>query len=333
MRVLITGGAGFIGSHVGRALQERGDDVTILDDFNDYYDPRLKRARVQHVLKPDTPVLKTDIADAESVLRGIAETSPHAVLHLAAWAGVRPSRSYPGVFAAANVLGTVNVFEACKKAGVNRVIFASSSSVYGPQAPVPSPESAAGDDQRSSYGVSKRAGELYAALYHRNDALRVTCLRFFTAYGPWGRPDMAVWKFTDRMLRGEPIVLHVRSDDGREVRRGFTEIGDVVQGTLAALDRDLPFATLNLGSASSVPLRQLIRALEVATGKAAVVQERPLPPEEEIQTGADLTNTLSLLGYAPAVPIEAGVQQFVEWYKAEFLRHFPHGLASSRFWR
>jgi len=332
MRVLITGGAGFIGSHVGRSLQERGDEVVVLDNFNDYYDPKLKRARLAYVLKPETPVLEVDIVNAEQVEQAVSEVAPDSVLHLAAWAGVRPSRAYPSIFAAANIQGTVNVFEACKRTGVTRLIFASSSSVYGPNAPVPSKESSAGDDQRSSYGVSKRAGELYAALYHRSDGLRVTCLRFFTVYGPWGRPDMAVWKFTDQILRDQPLTLYVRSDDGREVRRGFTEIRDVVSGTLAALDRDLPFAVLNLGSSDQVPLRRLVSALETALGKRANVEERILPSEEEIQTGADLTEAKALLEYAPTVQVEAGAQHFADWYLSKFLEHFPHGLAPSRFW-
>lgn len=332
MKVLITGGAGFLGSHIGQALQARGESVIVLDNFNDYYDPRLKRARLAVLLRPDTPLLETDIVDAAQTKQRIKEASPDAVIHCAAWAGVRPSRVYPEIFAAANVQGTVNVLEACKDASVPRVIFASSSAVYGAGAPVPSPESAVGDEQRSNYGVSKRAGELYAALYHRSDGLRVTCLRYFTAYGPWGRPDMAVWKFTERILRGEPLALSVRSDDGREVRRGFTEVRDIVQGTLAALDKDLPFAILNVGSSDSVPLLRLVKAIEDATGKRAITEERALPPEEEVQTGADLARASALLGYAPAVTIEAGMTRFADWYRSEFAEHFPEGLAPSRFW-
>lgn len=331
MKVLITGGAGFIGAHVGQALQARGDAVVVLDNFNDYYDPRLKRTRVEHLLHQGTPVLTVDITDASLVQQSIGAVRPDAVIHLAAWAGVRPARAFPEVFASVNVLGTVNVFEACRRAGVRRILFASSSSVYGAAAPVPSPEEAAGDDQRSSYGTSKRAGELYAALYHQLDGLQLTCLRFFTVYGPWGRPDMAYWKFTEAIERGQPIPLHLRAADGREVRRGFTEITDIVRGTLAALDRDLPFAIINLGSGDSVPLRRFVAALEAALQKTAQIEERTLPPDEEIQTGADVRRAQELLGYAPTVRIEDGLGRFVDWYRGEFPARFPGGLAPSRF--
>lgn len=333
MKVLITGGAGFIGAHLGRALQERGDEVIVLDNFNEYYDPRLKRARVERLLRPQTTVLEADIVDAARMQQVIRDVQPDAVIHLAAWAGVRPSRKYPDVFASVNVLGSVNVLEASREAGVHRVLFASSSSVYGANAPVPSPEEAAGDEQRSSYGASKRAGELYAALYHRLDGLHLTCLRFFTVYGPWGRPDMAYWKFAKAIERGEPLNVHFRSADGRAVRRGFTDITDIVRGTLAALDRDLPFAIVNLGSDDAVPLRRFVVALEAALGKRARIEERTLPPEEEIQTAADVRRARELIGYVPTVRIEEGLARFVRWYREDFHRAFPHELHPSHYWQ
>lgn len=332
MKVLITGGAGFIGAHVGRALQERGDESLVLDNFNDYYDPRLKRARVAHLLKTGTPVIEADVVDADAVSAAVRAVQPDAVVHLAAWAGVRPSYAHARLFALANVQGTINVLEACKDQGVRRVIFASSSSVYGRNAPVPSPESAAGDTPQSGYGVSKRAGELYAGLYHRLEGMHITCLRYFTVYGPWGRPDMAIWKFTERILAGRPLRLHARAADGREVRRGFTDVRDTVRGTLNALDRDLPFAIVNVGNDDSVPLRRFVAAIEAAAGKSAVVEEHVLPPSEEIQTGADLAKARALFGFAPSIRVEDGIQRFVQWYMEEFPTRIPGGLAPSRFW-
>lgn len=333
MKVLVTGGAGLIGAHLGRALQARGDEVIVVDDFNPFYDPRLKRARIASLLAPKTPVIEADVADASRMEAIMRDVLPDAVVHLAAWPGVRPSRAFPSLFASVNVLGTVNVLEASKKAGVHRVVFASSSSVYGPRAPVPSPEDSAGDQQVSGYGVSKRTGELYAFLYAHVEGLHVTCLRFFTVYGPWGRPDMAVWKFTRRILNEETISLNVRSAKGEEVRRDFTEVSDIVRGTIAALDKPVPFAVMNLGASDAVPLRRLVAALEDATGKFAIVEETVLPPEEAVDTCADLRRAKEALSFAPAVTIEEGAARFVRWYQEEFLKQFPDELQPSRYWQ
>lgn len=333
MKVLITGGAGFIGAHVGHALQARGDAVVLLDDFNAFYDPRLKRARVAALLTPGTPMVTADVAEAGRIETAVRDVAPDAVIHLAAWPGVRPSRAFPGLFASANIHGTVNVLEACKQAGVRRVVFASSSSVYGPGSPVPSPEDCAGDQQLSGYGISKRTGEAYARLYHHLEGMHLTCLRFFTVYGPWGRPDMAVWKFTRCILGGEPVTLHTRSAHGEVVCRDFTEVSDVVAGILAALDRALPFATINLGAADTVPLPRLVGALEAATGKKAIVEETVLPAEEAVATCADLRRACDLLGFAPKISVEEGAAHFVRWYQAEFLKKFPGELPASRYWQ
>lgn len=332
MRVLITGGAGFIGAHVGKALQERGVDVVLLDDFNDFYDPRLKHARIAALLKPETPVVTGDVAEPGFFASTVADTKPEAVLHFAAWAGVGPSRAHPLRYADANVTGAVAAFDACVRHGVGRVVFASSSSVYGAGTPIPTPEEAMGEDLVSGYGVSKRAGELYASLYHRLEGLRVTCLRFHTVYGPWGRPDMAVWKFTARLRAGMPLPLNVLSHDGREVRRDFTEVSDIVRGVLSALDRDHPFAIVNLGSAQPVPLRRLVAALERELRVPAKIEEHVLPSDEATETGADLTRAGQLLGFQPSVRLEAGVERFAAWYRDEFEAAFPDGLRPSQFW-
>lgn len=332
MMILITGGAGFIGAHVGHALQERGDGVAVLDTFNNYYDPALKRARVRALLRSDTPLFEVDAADERAVTSVLSDVRPDALLHFAAWAGVRPSRAHPRLFGAANIQGTLNVFECCRAQGVPHVLFASSSSVYGSSAPVPSPESAAGDTQASGYGVSKRAGELYAHLYHRLDGLHITCLRYFTVYGPWGRPDMAIWKFTERILAGLPLRVHVSSADGREVRRGFTDVRDVVRGTLQALDKNLPFGIVNVGHDDAVPIRRFVAAIEAAAGTRATTEEHVLPMNEEVQTAADLTEAARLLGYRPQIRVEEGIGNFVRWYRGDFQREFPNGLRASGYW-
>lgn len=332
MNVLVTGGAGFIGAHVGHALQERGDTVAILDNFNDYYDPELKRARVRALLRSDTSVFEADVTDEHAVKKVFQSVRPDALIHLAAWAGVRPSRAHPRLFGLTNIQGTLNVFEACREHRVTRVLFASSSSVYGPTAPVPSPESAAGDTQASGYGVSKRAGELYAHLYHQLDGLHITCVRYFTVYGPWGRPDMALWKFTEGILAGRPLRVHVRAGDGREVRRGFTHVQDIVRGTLLALDRDLPYGIVNIGNDDSVPLRRFVAAIEAASGTRAMIEEHVLPKNEEIQTGADLSVAERLLGYRPQIRVEEGIGDFVRWYQNEFRQSFKGGLRASPYW-
>lgn len=333
MKVLVTGGAGFIGAQVGRALQERGDALLVLDNFNAYYDPKLKRARVCHLLAPNTTVIRLDITDGERLTACFQKLRPEAVIHLAAWPGVRPSRSFASLYSSQNVLGTVNVFEACKTAGVSRVLYASSSSVYGPSAPVPSPEDAAQNTPPSGYGVSKRAGELYAELYHRLDDLSITCLRYFTVYGPWHRPDMGLMRFTESIVQGRSLRLFARSADGREVRRGFTDVRDIVRGTLLALDRHHPFAIVNMGSGDAVPLRRVVAALEAAIGQPAKITEQVLPANEEVQTAADGTRARDLLGFSPSTRVEEGVQPFVSWYLEEYQRLFPSGLTPSQYWK
>lgn len=332
MRVLVTGGAGFIGAHLARALQERRDEVVLLDDFNAYYDPRLKRARLQALVRSGTTLLKCDIAESENLNRALQEVRPEAVVHCAAWAGVRASRNHSAQFAKANVLGTVNLFDACVRVGVRQVIFASSSSVYGTDARVPLSEDQTGEHPASPYGVSKRSGEQYAWVAHSLEGLQVTCLRFFSVYGPWGRPDMSYWRFTERVLKGDPLVLYSRAADGREVRRDFTAVGDIVRGVVAALGANRPFAIVNLGTSVSVSLRDFVAQIEESLGKPAVIQEKILPPGEAVETAAEVTRAADLFGYKPSTALAEGMGEFVRWYREEFRKTFPQGLTSSQFW-
>ena len=334
MRILVTGGAGSVGVYVVRALITRGDEVTIIDNFNDFYDPAFKRARLTTMLAGARPptVLEVNVADALALQEAFAQTRPEAVIHLAAWAGVRPSLAYPLLYTRENVEGTVGVLHAAVRHGVRQMVFASSSSVYPRGTPVPFREDAPCDTALSPYSASKRAGELYAQLYHDLYGLSVVCLRFFTVYGPWIRPDMAMWKFTERIVRGEPVPLRRAGPGGAEVKRDFTYVDDIVRGVLSALGRSGGFDIINLGNDTPVPLSRFVHSIEEALGKSATIQEEELGAWEEIATAADLTHAREALGYAPTIAIDEGVRRFVAWYQGEFLPNFPNGLAPSPYW-
>ncbi|TSC73190.1 MAG: NAD-dependent epimerase/dehydratase [Parcubacteria group bacterium Gr01-1014_38] len=334
MRILVTGGAGSIGVYVVRALLNRGDDVTIVDTFNDFYDPAFKRARLAAVLAGgrSPAVLGVNVADAPALQQSFAQARPEAIIHLAAWPGVRPSIAHPLLYTRENVEGTVGVLHAAVQHGVRQVVFASSSSVYPKATPLPFREDAPCDTTLSPYSASKRAGELYARLYHDLHGLSVVCVRFFTVYGPWIRPDMAMWKFTERIIRGEPVPLRRTGPGGAEVKRDFTYVEDIVRGVLSALDRSGGFDIINLGNNTPVPLSRFVRLIEEALGKSAIIHEEELGAGEEIATAADLTHAREALGYAPTIAIDEGVRRFVAWYQKEFLPKFPNGLAPSPYW-
>lgn len=324
MRVLVTGGAGSIGVSVARALLRRGDAVTIVDNFNDLYDPHLKRARLSSVLRHvgDPVVEEVDITDADALAAVFERARPDTVIHLAAWAHIGLSVPYARLYTRVNVSGSVNVFEECVKHRVKNVVFASTSAVYGRSTPVPFREDAPCDAPAAPYPASKRAGELYARMYHSLYGLSVICLRFFTVYGPWIRPDMAMWKFTEKITREEPITLHV-APGGGDVTRDFTYIDDLLSGILAALDRHEGFDIVNIGGSESVDLRRFVSAIERGVGKKAIIKERPLPPSEALVTAADLTKAREILGFRPTVSIEEGARRFTRWYREEYLLAFP----------
>lgn len=334
MRVLVTGGAGSIGAYVVHALLSRGDEVTIVDNFNDFYDPALKRVRLVAVLSDVTQprVLETDITDEEALKDAFRTARPEKVIHLAAWPSVRPSIAHPMHYTRQNVDGTVNMFQRSIENNVHGVVCASSSSVYGRNTPAPYREDSPCDQPLSPYGASKRMGELYASMTHYLHQLPITCLRLFTVYGPWVRPDMALWRFTEKIHRGEPIAMRRVAADGTEVKRDFTYVEDVAQGVLAALDRVSGFDIINIGNDDPVTIPRFVRAIEAGLGGKAHIQEEPLGAEEAIVTAADLTHAKARLGYQPAVSVEEGAQKFTHWYQREFLRAFPHGIASSKYW-
>lgn len=314
MRVLITGGAGFIGSHTTEKLLERGDEVICLDNFNDYYDPARKRRNA--ALFADRPAYRLyegDIRDGELVGRLFREERPDKVIHIAAMAGVRYSIQRPELYADVNINGTVNLLEAARRQGVGNFVFASSSSVYGSQEKIPFSEEDQVNEPISPYAATKRAGELICYTYHHLYRLPCTCLRFFTVYGPRGRPDMAPYLFTNWVFEGRELIMY---GDG-STRRDYTYIDDIVSGVVAALDADLPFEIINLGNSQTVALRDFIAVVERAVGRPARIRREPMQPGDVPLTYADVSKARRLLGYQPTTPVEEGIRRFVAWYKKE----------------
>jgi len=303
MKILLTGGAGFIGSHLLERLLARGDEVAVIDDFNDYYDPALKR---RNLPGGGFRLHERDIRQAADLVAG---EKPGVVVHLAARAGVRPSLADPALYDSVNVGGTLALLEACRRAGVGRFLFASSSSVYG-NAAVPFREEDEPLQPVSPYGITKLLGEHYVRVYARLHGIRATCLRFFTVYGPRQRPDMAIHKFTAAVAAGREIEMY---GDG-STERDYTHVTDILQGVLAALDREEPFAVYNLGESRTVPLRRLVELIEQNVGRKAMIRALPEQPGDVRRTSASIDRARANLGYAPKVPIEEGLRDFVSWY-------------------
>lgn len=321
-KILVTGGAGFIGAHVTLALLGREDAVVILDDFNNRYDPRLKEARVANIFNgPNRPkVVRGDICDRPMLERLFEEEHFDKVIHLAAWASVQPSIDNPHIYASVNLDGTVNVLEACRKNNIKNIVFASSSSVYGGRTDVPFRETDDVSKPISPYAATKAAGEILCATWFNLYRIPISCLRFFTVYGPWGRPEMAIFKFAKAILEGETIEMR-----GRTTQRDFTYIDDIVQGVIGALDNPHDFSIYNLGESDGVLLPRLVAALESALNKKAAVREVPLPTGDVPMTLADISKAQNELGYRPMTKIEDGVKKFAEWYINWYVPNFEKG--------
>jgi UDP-glucuronate 4-epimerase len=305
MKILLTGGAGFIGSHLLERLIERKDDVAVVDDFNDYYDPGIKRANLP---KSGFRLHERDIRDAAPI---VAQEKPDLVIHLAARAGVRPSQKDPALYESVNVGGTLGLLEACRANGVKRFIFASSSSVYG-NAEVPFREENADLQPISFYGATKLLGEHYVRIYSRLHGLHATSLRFFTAYGPRQRPDMAIHAFTAAVLQGREIPMF---GDG-STERDYTFVSDIVQGVLGAVDHDEPYGVYNLGESRTIALKRLIELIGENAGRKPLVKMLPEQPGDVKRTCASIDRARRGFGYDPKVPIEDGIREFVAWYKS-----------------
>jgi len=312
MHILVTGGAGFIGSHLTRRLLARGDRVTALDDFNDYYDPAVKRDNVAPFVAASAAyrLVEGDIRDAALVDGLFAAGGFDAVVHLAARAGVRPSLREPILYEEVNCIGTLRLLEAARRHGPRLFVFGSSSSVYGINEKLPFAEDDEVNQPISPYATTKRAGELLCYNYHHLYDFRTACLRFFTVYGPRQRPEMAIHKFTDLLARGKPVPLY---GDGSS-RRDYTYVDDIIDGLLAALDLAPGFEILNLGGAETTMLKDLVLWIAEELAVEPRIDYLPGQPGDVPITYADVSKAARLLGYSPKVPIREGLRRFVAWY-------------------
>ena len=331
MHVMITGAAGFIGASLSFRLLERGDTVTGIDNLNDYYDVALKKARLARLTSSKKfDFVKADIADRDEMQKLFSDNRFDAVVNLAAQAGVRYSIENPAAYINANLVGFGHVLEGCRHSGVGHLVYASSSSVYGSNTKLPFSEKDNVDHPISLYAASKKANELMAHAYAHLYQMPTTGLRFFTVYGPWGRPDMALFKFTRGILEGEPIPVFNRG----EMVRDFTYVDDIVEGVVRVIDRpaersdganepdrsaSAPWRIFNIGNSHRVPLMDYIQALEKALGKKATLDLLPMQDGDVPATEADVTALESDFGYRPKVKVEEGIQRFVDWYRSYYL--------------
>ena len=312
MRVLVTGGAGFIGSHLTENLVASGHEVTVLDDFNDYYDPAVKRANLAAVL-PQIRLVEGDIRDAVLVERTFSAGRFDCVVHLAARAGVRPSILQPKLYFTTNIDGTFNLLDACRYHGVNRFVLASSSSVYGVNRKIPFAECDPLERTISPYAATKLACEQICSNYAWLFGIRSVCLRFFTVYGPRQRPDLAIAKFTRKLLAGEPVE---RYGDG-STERDYTFIDDIIAGILASMQYDgSDFEVFNLGNSNTVSLNTLLDTLQELTGRRAEIIQQPDQPGDVPRTFADISKASRLLGFQPATPLRDGLRKYLDWLNA-----------------
>jgi len=310
MRILVTGGAGFIGSHLVERLLAAEHQVAILDDFNDFYDPQLKRQNISAVSK-DVAIYQVDLRNSGAVRDLFHKQKFEAIAHLAARAGVRPSIQNPQLYYDTNVGGTLHLLEAARTAEVKRFIFASSSSVYGTFQSPPFSEDRPLGQTLSPYGATKIAGEFLCSTYSHLYQVRVVALRYFTVYGPRQRPDLAIHQFTRKIHAGKPID---QFGDGTTCR-DYTYIDDIIQGTMAALEYDgAMFDVFNLGESKTIQLKDLIVAIENALGKKARINRLPEQPGDMPLTCADISKARKLLGYNPTTPLRDGLPRFVEWF-------------------
>ncbi len=316
MRILLTGGAGFIGHHLAGALIARGHGLTLLDDLNPYYAPALKKARLAELARAGKfAFVEGDIADAATFAK--LDGRFDVIVHLAAQAGVRHALVDPASYTRSNLVGQQNVLEFARHhAGLQHLVYASSSSVYGNDTKAPFAEDARADHPVSYYGATKRAGELLAHSYAELYGLKATGLRFFTVYGPWGRPDMAYWLFTDAILKGEAIPVF----GGGKLRRDFTYIDDIIDAVVRIAETPFtahgtPHRLYNLGDHQPRDVLSLIRIIEKATGKTAKIEQAEGPPGDVTETYADISRAARDFGFAPKIPLEEGIPRFVEWFR------------------
>ncbi len=311
MTVLVTGGAGFIGSHVTERLLEEGKRVVVVDNFNNFYAPVRKHKNVAgFASNPRVEIIKADFRNAPKLNRVFSSHRFSTVVHLGAIPGVRYSVEHPRLYFDINVSGTANVLEASRLNKVSRVVFASTSSIYGNPVSFPTKEIDSTETQLSPYAASKKMGETLARSYFLSFGLPTTCLRFFTVYGPRNRPDLAVYKFGDAIFRGKPVTLFGNGDS----KRDYTFVKDVADAVVKAIDKDLGFETINIGNSHPTRLNTLVKVLESAFGKEAVIRKKPWPASDIKVTYADISKARRLLHWKPKTSLKKGIEQFAEWY-------------------
>jgi UDP-glucuronate 4-epimerase len=314
MKVLVTGVAGFIGMHCAKRLLARGDDVVGVDNLNDYYPVRLKKDRLAQLAQPKFRFSELDIADAAALSRVYDQEQPDSVLHLAAQAGVRYSLQNPAAYIQSNLVGFANVLECCRRHAPRHLVYASSSSVYGSNTELPWSESQNVDHPVSLYAATKKSNELMAHVYSHLYGLNATGLRFFTVYGPWGRPDMSPMIFANAIAKGEPIPVF----NYGAMQRDFTYVDDVVEGTIRVLDKPTPYAVYNIGNHQPVNLLDYIAALERAFGKEAKLAMKPMQPGDVKATYADTRALQAAVGFAPSTPLDTGLTRFAQWFRSYY---------------
>ncbi len=335
MKILVTGAAGFIGSHVAHRLLARGDEVVGIDNLNDYYDVSLKQARLKRLQDQENfRFIKADISETAGIERIFQEIESRRVVHLAAQAGVRYSNQNPHAYIQANLVGFTNILEGCRHGGVDHLVYASSSSVYGGNKRLPFSEHDSVDHPVSLYAATKKANELMAHTYSHLFRLPTTGLRFFTVYGPWGRPDMALFLFTKAILEGNPIDVYNHG----KMKRDFTYIDDIVEGIVRVLDQpatsdqefdpthpdparsDAPYRIYNIGNSSPVQLLMYIETLEEYLGKTAIKNFLPLQQGDVPESDADTSELKKATGFSPSTNVKEGIRKFVEWYHSYYAK-------------
>ncbi|HEX7218635.1 MAG TPA: NAD-dependent epimerase [Burkholderiales bacterium] len=314
MKVLLTGVAGFIGMHSARRLLARGDEVIGVDNLNPYYPVQLKKDRLAQLKHPKLRFHELDIADAAALRKLFEKERPERVLHLAAQAGVRYSLENPAAYIQTNLVGFANLLECCRAHAPQNLVYASSSSVYGSNQELPWSESQNVDHPVSLYAATKKSNELMAHVYSHLYGLNTTGLRFFTVYGPWGRPDMSPMIFANAIVQGKPIPVFNHGD----MQRDFTYVDDIVEGTLRVLDKPTRYAVYNIGNHQPVNLLDYIAALERAFGKEAKLEMKPMQPGDVKATYADTSALQKAVGFAPSTPLDTGLARFAEWFKGYY---------------
>jgi UDP-glucuronate 4-epimerase len=312
MKILLTGAAGFIGYNLCKSLLEDDYEVFGIDNINDYYDPNLKLARLEQLKSyKNFKFEKVNIADRETITKSFQSFKPNKVVNLAAQAGVRYSIKNPYAYMNSNLIGFLNIIELCRHNNVKGLIYASSSSVYGGNTKIPFSVDDCVDNPISLYAASKKSNELIANSYSHLYGLHTTGLRYFTVYGPWGRPDMAMFIFTQKILAGEPIPVFNHG----KMKRDFTYIDDIISGTRAALDNNYKCEVFNLGNHKSEQLMDVVTLIEQNLGKKAKINFRPMQPGDVTESFADIDKSIEMLNYNPTINIDVGVKNFIRWYE------------------